>query len=262
MVASGNDFVVLKYFPYERAKLASLIKLICNRKYGIGADGLLILEKSKAADIRMRIFNADGSEAEMCGNGARATAYYLKHALNIKKNNFSIETISGNILAEVKNTDVRIKLTTPKSIKLNLPIKINRRLLRVNFVNTGVPHVVIIVEGIENIDVVNLGRSIRFHKLFMPQGTNVNFVEVDEPDVLRVRTYERGVEDETLACGTGSAASALITACLLRLNSGRISVFTKSGEVLIVYFEKKGKSFKNVWLEGRTQIVYSGVINV
>ena len=276
MVASGNDFVVIDSYPtHAKAWVPrvtshqSLAKNICDRIYGVGADGLLVLEKSlpteqagKIADIRMRIFNSDGSEAEMCGNGARCVAFYSVKVSKRQsvKDKIKIETRAGVIEARVNGDNVKIKLTDPKNIKLGIPLKINNRLLKVNFVNTGVPHTVIFVEGLDKIDVQNLGRVIRYHKRFSPQGTNVNFVEVLSNNSIKVRTYERGVEDETLACGTGSVASALITArqSTRAPEHQKINVHTQGGEVLKVYFDKINNGFKNVWLEGKAMIVFKG----
>ena len=246
MVASGNDFVVI-----ATPKLLTLARKVCDRKYGIGADGLLLLEKSKKADIRMRIFNVDGSEAEMCGNGARCTALWAK------SKNLKIETKAGIIESEVVNSNVKIKLTDPKDIKLGIPIRVNNRLLKLDFINTGVPHAVIFVEGLEKIEVSALGREIRYHRQFAPAGTNVNFVEVVDNNSIQVRTYERGVEDETLACGTGSVASALIFA----LKSGaheKIKVHTRGGEIIRVYFMLQRNRFSDVWLEGKVSMVFKG----
>ncbi|MDP2941715.1 MAG: diaminopimelate epimerase [Candidatus Omnitrophota bacterium] len=222
MVASGNDFVVIqgqceaKRSLPEGDKATShklLARKICDRKYGVGADGLLLLEKSKVADVRMRIFNADGSEAEMCGNGARCVALYVSHKVTRSQGHkLRIETRAGVIAAEVKKEQVKIKLTDPRNIKLDIPIKVGNRNIKVNFINTGVPHTVVFVEGLEKISVPALGRQIRFHRCFASAGTNVDFVEAISNDSIQVRTYERGVEDETLACGTGSVASALVFA--------------------------------------------------
>ncbi|MFA5337876.1 MAG: diaminopimelate epimerase, partial [Candidatus Omnitrophota bacterium] len=144
-------------------------------------------------------------------------------------------------------------------IKLNIPIKVNNRTLKVNFINTGVPHVVIFVEGVDKIEVDSLGRVIRYHPEFAPKGTNVNFVEILNDDFIKVRTYERGVEAETLACGTGSSASAIITALRQQKAADKlIKVQTKSGEILKVYIEQENNKFKNVWLEGRAKLVYKG----
>jgi len=253
MVASGNDFVVLEFSSSRVLELKDLARKICDRKFGAGADGLLVLEKSKIADIKMHIFNPDGSEAEMCGNGAHCAVSYLG------KSNVKIETKAGIIEGKFDKEKVRIKLSDPGNLKLDLPIKINNRLLHVNFINTGVPHTVIFVEALDKIEVVNLGRQIRFHKKFMPAGTNVDFVEVLDFGSIKIRTYERGVEDETLACGTGSVASALITNLKLKTKSfGKINVQTKSGEILKVYFNRMDNYFRNVWLEGKAKTVYKG----
>ncbi|MFH1507331.1 MAG: diaminopimelate epimerase [Candidatus Omnitrophota bacterium] len=262
MVASGNDFVVLEdSLGLSAISFRHLARQMCDRKTGVGADGLLVLGKTKSADIRMRIFNADGSEAEMCGNGARCSALYMSRqsSVVVGQKRLKIETIAGIIEAQVNELDVRIKLTEPKDIKLDIPIKINNRKLKVNFVNTGVPHTVIFVQGLDDIDVFNLGREIRFNKRFAPAGANVNFIEIINKDSIRIRTYERGVEDETLACGTGSVASALITACRLSLvPDGSINIHTQSGEVLKVYFQREEALFKDVWLQGGARLVYRG----
>jgi diaminopimelate epimerase len=255
MVASGNDFTVIRLSGYPVIRLKKIAIDICDRKYGIGADGLLVLEKSRIADVKMRIFNPDGSEAEMCGNGARCAALFTK-AKNLK-----IETKAGVITAQVSKSEVKIKLTDPKEIKLNIPLKINQRGLKVNFINTGVPHTVIFVEGLEKIDVKNLGRQIRYHQKFAPRGTNVDFIEIFNRNSIKIRTYERGVEDETLACGTGAVASALIFA-LKTAAEKKINLQTKSAEILKVYFKKIGNKFTNVWLEGKAKIVYKGVYHV
>ena len=253
MAASGNDFVVAR-LKAENQFLRTLARKVCDRKLGIGADGLLILEKSKRASLKMRIFNADGSEAKMCGNGARCIA------LLTGKKKVSIETKAGIIVSEVIGNVVKVKLTAPKGIKLDIPLKV-RRSMRINFINTGVPHVVIFTEGVDKFDIIGLARFIRYHKRFAPAGTNVNFVEVLDKDAIKVRTYERGVEDETFSCGTGSVASSLVFA-LKKCAARKIYVHTKGGEVLKVYFERKNKGFRNVWLEGRARIVCKGVYYV
>lgn len=271
MVASGNDFIILdqRGKPFVN-KLKSLAVSICNRKYGIGADGLLILEKSKIADMRMRIFNPDGSEPEMCGNGIRCAAFYAAGVSKSRQSStraraMKLETKAGIINTEVHKTKakVRVGMSKPKNIKLGLPIKVNKRTIRVNFINTGVPHAVIFVEGLDNINVINIGRQIRFHKRFQPQGTNVDFVQLIDGKNIKLRTYERGVEDETLACGTGAVAAALIYA--LRITQyaiRRVNVHTKSGEILKIEFSKMNCKFSDVWLQGAARIVYSGVYYV
>ncbi|MCK9604044.1 MAG: diaminopimelate epimerase [Candidatus Omnitrophica bacterium] len=249
MVASGNDFVVIK--GIKSRAYAPLAKKMCDRKFGIGADGLLVLENSKTADIRMRIFNADGSEAEMCGNGARCVSLYSG------RKNVSLETRAGIILSEVAQDNVRIRLTEPKDIKLDIPIKVNNRNIKVSFINTGVPHAVIFVQGLDKIDVDGIGRSIRYHRKFAPRGTNVDFVEILDRGSLKIRTYERGVESETLACGTGTVASALVFASKSK-SINKVKVHTAGKEILTVYFKQVKNKFSDVWLEGRAKIVYQG----
>ncbi len=263
MVASGNDFVIVE--GHQLTKLPghqALARNICDRKYGIGADGLLLLERSQRADVRMRIFNADGSEAEMCGNGARCAALYTKNQKPRTKGQILIETRAGIIESQVGDDIVGIRLTDPKGIKLGIPLKIDSRTIKAGFINTGVPHAVIFVEGLDKINIVDLGRQIRYHREFFPQGANVDFVEVVSNNAIKVRTYERGVEDETLACGTGSVASALLTAYKLELTARSVGVHTKSAEVLKVSLDRVGNNFRNVWLEGKARIVYKGEYNV
>lgn len=268
MVAAGNDFVVVGARKPQTINYKKLAIAICNRKFGIGADGLLILGKSSRADVRMRIFNADGSEAEMCGNGARCAALYKAqgarrlYVRQAGKAQVNIETKAGIIKSVISGNKVKIRLTEPKDLKLDLAVKLSRA-MRVNFINTGVPHAVVFVDSLEKIDVFFLGRQLRFHKIFAPKGANVDFVEIVSPDKIKVRTYERGVEDETLACGTGVTASALVSAVKLgRFCSNDISVSTKSGETLKVYFKFRLNKFSDVWLEGKVNTICQGVYHV
>ena len=249
MVGSGNDFVVISGKPSGNP--AKLARILCDRKFGIGADGLLLLDKCRNADLRMRIYNADGSEAEMCGNGARCAAFFSN------KSKVRLLTLAGVINAEVYGNQVKVQLTAPQNIKLDIPLIIDGRLLKVNFIDTGVPHVVIFVSGIDGIGVKHLGRIIRNHQKFLPRGTNVNFVEEKGNNLIQIRTYERGVEDETLACGTGSTAAALIFALKNNLNN-LINVQTQSGQMLKISFQKKDGEFEKVWLAGSVRMVYKG----
>ena len=254
MVASGNDFVVVESLP-SGLPLPSLARKICDRRFGVGADGLLILKQTSPGVIRMRIFNSDGSEAQMCGNGARSAAIYAT------KKDIKIMTLAGIIEAKVNASTARIKLPEPKNIKLDIPIKVSARKLAVNFINTGVPHTIIFVAQIDKINVKDIGNQVRYHKKFFPAGANVDFVEVLSRDSLNIRTYERGVEDETLACGTGSVASALVFALKTGI-SGKVNVHTKGGEILKVSFKKDNNQFSDIWLEGRVEVVYKGEYHV
>jgi diaminopimelate epimerase len=239
--------------------ISSFAKKVCDRKRAIGADGILLVEPSKNADFRMRIFNSDGSEAEMCGNGSRCIALYAA-VKKIAKQNMTIETLAGKLDANVKGDIVKVKLTDPKDIKWNFCLMINKCPYKVNFANTGVPHTIHFTDDLGKIDVKNLGSHIRSHDEFSPEGTNADFVKVINKHTIRIRTYERGVEDETLACGTGAVASAIISAETEKMKSP-VTVETESGEKVKVYFEMIDGNFRNVYLEGRAQLVYEGETN-
>jgi len=265
IVGAGNDFIVLdsrvKGKGLRVNNLCQLAKRLCDRKTGIGADGMLVLEKSKIADFRMRIFNADGSIAEMCGNGLRCAVVFA----GIKKK-VKVETIAGIYDGEITAKDrVKIRMEEPKDLKLNFPINVNGREIKANFINTGVPHTVVFVEGLDKINVDSIGSEIRYYDEFKPKGSNVNFVEAIDNSNIKIRTYERGVEGETLACGTGSVASAIISALSLQLKAYslklKINVHTKGG-VLKVEFDNIKNKIKNVYLEGEAKIVFQGGIYV
>ncbi|NQU19627.1 diaminopimelate epimerase [bacterium] len=265
LVASGNDFVLLDLRGQKKhLNLGAIAKKLCNRKLGIGADGLLVLERSKRANVKMRIFNPDGSEAEMCGNGARCVGYFIKNTKPAVKGQIKIRTKAGILNAQVSKNNVRVNMTDPKNIRLDSVVKLNKHSLRFNFINTGVPHTVILCEGIERIDVDALGRLIRYHKRFKPKGTNVDFIEPRALNNIRIRTYERGVEEETLACGTGAVAAAVIYVLklrqsgLIRENKLCVNVDTISGEMLKVFFNVIKNKIKNVWLEGKAEIICEG----
>jgi len=262
-VATGNDFIIIDNREYIlKGDPAGIAKKLCDRRYGIGADGLLLVEKSSSADFKMRIFNSDGSEAEMCGNGSRCVALYA-HAKKIAPANMKIETMAGILNANVRGEHVKVKLTDPKDIQWNLCLMIHECPYKVNFANTGVPHVIHFVDDLEAVEVKKLGLKMRYHEEFSPHGANVDFVKITDKNKneIAVRTYERGVEDETLACGTGAVASAIISAEAEKLVSP-VTVETRSGEILKVYFEFQEGSFKNVYLEGKARLVYEGSISV
>ncbi len=260
-VATGNDFIIVDNRSLVlKSDPAKIAKKLCDRFYGVGADGLLLVEKSSSADLKMRIFNSDGSEAEMCGNGSRCAALYA-FAKKIAPADMKIETMAGILNANVKGEIVKVKLTDPKDIQWNLCLMIHECPYKVNFANTGVPHVIHFVDDLESVEVKNLGPKMRYHEEFSPYGANVDFVKIADKksNKIAVRTYERGVENETLACGTGAVASAIISAEAEKLLSP-ITVETRSGEVLKVYFEYKEGNFKNVYLEGKAKLVYEGEI--
>lgn len=273
MVAAGNDFVMIdnRALRLSRPDLTSLALRMCDRKFGAGADGLIAVENSRSADFMMRTINADGSEAEMCGNGARCFALYCARLKRKPVIHLKIRTRAGVIQAHVDQDHVGVKLTRPKDMELDIPVRINDRTLRVNYIDTGVPHVVIFVNGLSSMEIDNLGRRIRHHTSFAPQGANVDFVEITGDESASIRTYERGVEDETLACGTGSVASALIAAFKLKKSLSAkdsdaalrsFNILTRSGEILKIDYRLKGSAYSDVWLKGKAAFVYKGVWNI
>lgn len=240
-----------------------LTQSVCNRTNGIGADGLLILDKSKKADYRMRIINADGSEAEMCGNGARCMAAYILKHRHPKKKLFSMETLAGKILAEAKGEIANVRLSDPTDYRPQVPLEINGKTIHARYIDTGVPHAIIYVDGLKQVDVATIGRVIRYHPMFAPRGANANFVEQKSSDLVEVRTYERGVEDETKACGTGSVASAIVSYLLMHpqttdTDKAQMKVLTASGETLQVNFKLTAGKVHDVWLKGSARFIAEG----
>jgi len=258
MHGGGNDFVLVdhraRFIP--EGDQPALARRVCHRQLGVGADGLILIENSPAAHFRWRFYNADGSEPEMCGNGGRCAARFA--VLNgLAPESLTFETLAGLIPAEVKGRLVRLGMTGVGDLRLKQEIPVNGDTLIGHFVRVGVPHVVIPVADLEAVPVSRWGRSVRFHPLFQPAGTNVDFVTFTGPRELAMRTYERGVEDETLACGTGAVAAALIAARLGQVSSPT-TVHTRGGEALTVYFQPQGEDFAGVFLEGEALVVYQG----
>ncbi|MCK5580352.1 MAG: diaminopimelate epimerase [Candidatus Omnitrophica bacterium] len=261
MAGAGNDFIVIdaeKGLNHKKLCIA-----VCDRSNGIGADGLLVLDKSRKADYKMRIINADGSEAEMCGNGARCMAAYIVHTKKPKKKLFSIETIAGTLMAEAKGNVANVRLSDPVDYLPNITLTLKGKKLRVHYIDTGVPHTIVYVNALDQIDVSKIGRMIRFHKKFSPRGTNVNFVEQLKSNLVANRTYERGVEDETKACGTGSVAAAIISYLNAHPNTStktgaKMKVLTTSGEILDICFDLHNNEITNVWLKGSARFIAQG----
>lgn len=257
---AGNDFIILddrrKKFPSKNVKL---IADLCNRRTGIGADGLILLRNHPRTDFEMLYYNADGKIGSMCGNGGRCAAA-LAYRLGIAGKRSRMTTIDGIHTAEIlsgdnakENFGVRISMNNVGRIK-----KFNDCI----FIDTGSPHCVYFVNDVDKTDVISKGRKLRYDKRFSPGGANVNFV-VKGKDKLKVRTYERGVEDETLSCGTGVVASALTTALNGGSTGGKKTVSVKTpGGNLKVHFDYDGKRFTDIYLEGPAAIVFSGEIDI
>jgi diaminopimelate epimerase len=261
MNGAGNDFVMIDNRSGEVRLSAEEIVRICDRHRGVGADGILLLEPAEnRADFRMRYYNRDGGEAEMCGNGARCFARFAKRVAKAG-DDLSFETPAGVIGARMEGAQVRLTMSEPRDLRMNLDIWAGDKTFRGHFINSGVPHVVIPVAKLADAEVQACGESIRRHEMFAPAGANVNFLERRGEREIAIRTYERGVESETLACGTGVVASALVFAVMERL-SGPIGVLVKDGTELKVGFARDGERFTDVTLTGPAEFVFEGTIDV
>lgn len=257
MVASGNDFVVVDNRRQIIKDATAFARTICRPHQGAIADGVLLFEASQKANFKMRIVNPDGSEAAACGNGFRCIALYAHDILKYSPN-MRFESGSGIIEGHVgPKGSVKVQLVKPRIFERDNVIEVRGNRLHYTFLDTGVPHTVIFVEGLPKVEAIEIGKAIRHHAHFQPFGTNVNFVEVKNKKEIAVRTYERGVENETLACGTGSTASAVVSV-LKGYTESIVSVQTKGGEKLRIEVFKKNHEIEKVFLEGKTQFVYRG----
>lgn len=248
---TGNDFVIIDNRKNLVNKIScETIKKICDRRFGVGADGLMFLENHIDYDFKMVYFNADGNESSMCGNGGRCMVAFA-NSIGVSSSNGRFMAIDGEHEFEIANGDhgqeVSLKMIDVSEIEIASDY----------YLNTGSPHYVVFKNNVEKIDLVTEGRKIRYNQRFEALGTNVNFAEF-KGDKLFVRTYERGVEDETLSCGTGVTAVALAAATQKNDVSGSLQIITKGG-ALEVFYEKAGKSsFVNVWLKGPAEFVFKG----
>lgn len=259
MSGSGNDFVFIDNRAGSvKGDLSELAKVICARRTGVGADGLVLIEDDPEVDFIWRFLNSDGSWAEMCGNAGRCAAR-LAHEWGIAGEEVAFKTVAGIIRGKVMGRRVRVQLTTPHNLKQDFGIEVDGREYKADFIDTGVPHTVIFVDDAEAVDVADLGARIRYHEMFGPAGTNVNFAQLDGRDRIIVRTYERGVEAETLACGTGMTAVALI-AGLKGLAKAPTTILVRSGEELVIDYAPNPEAEDPwpgpVFFEGVTTKVY------
>lgn len=263
MNGAGNDFVVVDNRHLERTFSGEQIAKICDRHRGVGADGFLAVEPSESgADFRMRYYNADGGEAEMCGNGARCFARFAAKLLPQPPQSLSFDTPAGLIRATFSGELVTINMSDPRDQRPPTELDLTGSLLTVHFLNTGVPHAVVFVDDVESVDVARTGAALRWHPEFAPKGTNANFAQILSPGNLVLRTYERGVEAETLACGTGVCATALIHHIATGAPSP-IAVRVRGGETLQVGFQcDANRVFRNVTLTGPADFVFDGEIGL
>jgi diaminopimelate epimerase len=244
---TGNDFIMVDdrtgTFPVNQ----KYIEHLCHRRFGIGADGLILLQNTEGYDFRMVYFNADGNEGSMCGNGGRCTVRFAQD-LGVFSNNTTFLAVDGPHEAKANLAEISLKMIDVETVEPDD---------NVFFINTGSPHYVMFVDDVQNTDVVGIGRAIRYGDTYgSKDGTNVNFVEIIDAQTLRVRTYERGVEDETYSCGTGVTACAL--AAFVRLGMPSPVQVQTEGGALRVSFETDGNTFKNIHLIGPAVKVFEG----
>ncbi len=248
---TGNDFIIIdnrtKFFPVKNQKA---IAHLCDRHFGIGADGLILLENDSSTDFKMVYFNADGNESTMCGNGGRCIVAFAKY-LKIIEEKTSFLAVDGIHHATIENDSVTLQMTNVDNIKIN-----NNHV----FVDTGSPHHVEWVSDLSHFPILEKGKEIR-NNIYGTEGSNVNFVQYINQNILRVRTYERGVENETLACGTGVTAAAIAFHATQKTTETEIKLLVEGGE-LIVSFDVENGTYKNVFLTGPAQFVYKGSIEI
>ena len=261
MSGTGNDFILIdnRSGVVGEDEMAPLAVQVCRRRQSVGADGLILIHDDPELDFSWRFFNSDGSEAEMCGNGARCAARFA-FTENISGPLMIFRTTAGPIEAEMRDSRVRIQLTPLQGMERTFSLRLRGEdEIEAGFINTGVPHTVILVDeaDLDDTPVPDLGREIRYHPRFAPAGTNVNFVAISDTRTIRIRTYERGVEGETLACGTGAVAAAVI--CTARkLVTPPVEVRTCGGESLTIHIDPVDPVRGRTCLEGAAHIIYRG----
>jgi diaminopimelate epimerase len=275
MSGAGNDFIFFDMNQNPRLLLTpEKIRNLCDRRNGIGADGVITIEDLADYNYKMVYFNADGSTGSLCANGARCSIWFAEKTLRLKNGIAKFVSNDAEFSGEVLDDElIKFNLNSPKKIKYNFKVKAFRQMITSNFADTGSPHVVIKIsdvlkdaanpnssfKNVMDFPVFNLGREIRYSEDFKPGGTNVNFIDVID-NVIHIRTYERGVEDETLACGTGSVASAII--CYVSDNlKPPITLKTFGGDYLTVNFEVENQKVKNLSLTGPAKIIFEGSID-
>jgi len=262
MHGAGNDFVLIDDRADSLRLTRDQIVRLCDRHRGVGADGVLVLvpPASEKADWAWRFYNSDGSTGEMCGNGARCFARFVRKRTGLDRD-FTFETEAGIIAAKFQGDRVTVNLTEPKELSLNQQVRLTVGIQTIHSLNTGVPHAVLFVPDADQAMVQQLGPEIRRHPHFGARGTNVNFVQLLGPNRIRVRTFERGVEGETLACGTGVTASALIASRVHRFSSP-VVVQVQGGDQLEVGFQELNGGFADVKLTGPAVCVFEGRIEL
>lgn len=263
---TGNDFILIenREGSIKEDVKSGMAKKLCDRHFGVGGDGLILIESSNRADVRMRIFNPDGSEAEMCGNGIRCMGKFL-YETGTRKERILIDTLAG--VKELKLTTEKgevlfltVEMGAPRDVSLNKKLEVNGKIWEYSFLDTGVPHVVIFVEDLDGTALKDIAPAIRYNPLF-PKGANVNFVEMVKIRIFKIRTYERGVEKETLACGTGITASGLVPFLQGLVDEDEELEFQAKGGTVYVKTKRENRELK-VFMRGTAEFVFEGEIPI
>ena len=250
---TGNDFILIDNRKLSVKLNTKQIAQLCHRRFGIGADGLMLLQNKKGFDFEMLYYNSDGNESTFCGNGSRCITSFAKELDILKKNETRFIATDGIHTAKINGDIISMKMNDVKDIEITPDHY---------YLNTGSPHYVKFISGVKTADMVAEGRSIRYSERFKKEGVNVNLAEQNGKGIL-VRTYERGVEDETLSCGTGVTASALASAVRgIATAADSCKIITPGGELLVRFQKKSGNSFSNIWLEGPATFVFKGELNI
>jgi diaminopimelate epimerase len=262
MSGAGNDFIVIdKALNSEIALTNNVINRLCNRRNGVGADGIIIISDREEIDFSMDYYNADGSTGTLCGNGARCAIKYASDTGKAKSNYVSFTSNEIKYTGELLNNGlIKFNMKPPVNIEENISLEVAGSGISASFIHTGSPHVVIVVDDIDDVPVIKIGKEIRYSKRFAPEGTNVNFIEATRETIF-IRTYERGVEDETYACGTGAVAAAIIGNIIFGVKPP-VSLHTKGGDELVVGFIAEGSDYKNVSLTGPVKEIFKGEISI
>jgi diaminopimelate epimerase len=247
---AGNDFIIIDGRRHEVSLSEKQIQNMCNRRFGVGADGMMLLKPSETHDFHMLYFNSDGKEGSLCGNGGRCMVRFARD-LNIIKNETCFTAVDGEHIGKIDGSQVKLKIHSVKMPEED----------GIQIIDTGSPHIIVPVSELDEFDVLREGRRLRFADTYSPAGTNVNFLQEVKQNEIRMRTYERGVEDETWACGTGAVAGALYHADRHNLSQGTVLVHMPGGD-LNVSFARSGPRFVNIWLTGPAEKVFEGNINL
>jgi len=270
MSGAGNDFIVIDNRANIVSGLNVVAKKICNRKNEFGgADGFISIEDSDKASFEMKYFNADGSNGAMCGNGGRCAARFALQKEIVFSKHLSFIAIGNIYYADIDGERVRLAMLDPKNIALNFSLIVHQQIVTCHYVNVGSPHAIIFIVDFKNMqsvsldefDVIGWGKELRWHRNFVPQGVNANFAELLSSKMIKLRTYERGVESETLACGTGSVATAIAAHCLYNIPSP-VQILTRSGEILVVGFSATEGNIHSLSLEGTANILFEGYFEI